>query len=165
MKAKDMNQIARGINARRNEFSAIVNDFRAVWGKVYRNELKAEFDAVVDALKGDPKNAELKNKRYAIEQVQAKVKSLNLSADERDLVRVMHDEDGLAFADLTIEYLYERLRNSMFVAEFSAEDGRKVECLMEQKKNKETGEKEWKIVEKWTVLKVGRYFRLANIAA
>ena len=43
--------------------------------------------------------------------------------------------------------------------EYLSEDG----TPMEQKKNKETGVKEWRVVEKWTVMKVGRYFRIANV--
>lgn len=166
-----MNEIARGINARRNEFDAIVNDFRAVWAKVYRDELKAEFDAIVNEIRAAKENGlnkdemkQLNDNRYALEQIQAKVKSLNLSADERELVRTMHDDDGLTFANLTREYIIERLSESTFVKEFEREDGTTIPCIMEQKKNKDTGEKEWKIVERWTVMKVGRYFRLANVA-
>lgn len=99
-----MNEIARGINARRNEFDAIVNDFRAVWAKVYRDELKAEYDAIVNEIRAAKENGlnkdemkQLNDKRYALEQIQAKVKSLNLSADERELVRTMHDDGRNCF--------------------------------------------------------------------
>jgi len=163
-----MNEIARGINARRNEFEAIVNEFRAVWSKVYRNELNEAYKSVCERLKGvEAKSDEeraLKNERYALEQVLAKIKSLTLTADERDMVRTMHDEDGLTLNDLTKEYIIGRLNETSYVREFVREDGTTIACLQEMRKNKDTGEKEWRVVERWTVMKVGRYFRLANIA-
>ena len=153
MKANVMNSVARNINARRNSFEGIVSDFRATWGKVFPRDAKSELQGIVDALKDDPKNGALKADRYALECVLAKMKSIALSDEEVALVKEMC-EDGMKFKSLTMDYLERNLPS-----EYLSEDG----LPMEQKKNKETGLKEWKVVEKWTVMKVGRYFRIANV--
>lgn len=148
-----MNSVARNINTRRNSFEGIVSDFKATWGKVFPKDAKGELQNIVDALRIDPKNGTLKADRYALECVLAKMKSLVLSNEEITLVKEMNEE-GMEFKSLTMEYLEKNLPK-----EYLSEDG----LPMEQKKNKETGVKEWKVVEKWTVMKVGRYFRLANV--
>lgn len=155
MKATEINAIAKDIRANRQKFESIVNEFRAYWGKVYRPEVTDALNKVVGALKDDPKNQELKNERYAIEQVCAKIKGLTLTDEIRDLIKQMHDADGLTFECLTADYIVDGLSGLDYVNA----DG----IVCEQKKNKETGEKEWKPVEKWTESKVGKYFRLVVI--
>lgn len=153
MKATDMNTVARSINARRNTWEGIINDFQATWGKVFPKDAKGEYKAVVDAIKDSPNDADLKAKRYALECVLAKMKSITLEPEVVELVKEMNEE-GMKFKSLTMEYLERNLPSK-----YLSED----KIPMEQKKNKATGEKEWVVVERWTVMKVGRYFRLANV--
>lgn len=153
MKATVMNSVARNINARRNSFEGIVSDFRATWGKVFPKDAKSELQNIVDALKVDKNNAALKADRYALECVLAKMKSIALKEDEVALVKEMNEE-GMKFKSITMDYLKKNLPK-----EYLSEDG----LPMEQKTDKATGVKKWMVIEKWTVMKVGRYFRIANI--
>lgn len=149
MKATSMNTVARSIRTRRDSFEGIVSDFQAYWGKLYRSEVTEKLNAYKGAT-----DADSKAKRYALECVLAKMKAMQLSDDEKALIKGMHDEDGFKFENLTEEYILTNLGGSKFV-----QNGE----IMEQRKNRETGEKEWHPIERWTVMKVGRYFRFANI--
>lgn len=155
MKANQINAIAKDIRANRQKFESIVNDFRAYWGKVYRNEVTTELNKVAELLKTDPKNETLKNQRYALEQVCAKIKGLTLTDEIKGIIRELHDVDRLTFSCLRADYITTALEGLDYIGA----DGQ----VYEQKKNKQTGEKEWKVIEKWTEAKVGRYFRLATV--
>lgn len=155
MKANQINAIAKDIRANRQKFESIVNDFRAYWGKVYRNEVTAELNKVAELLKNDPKNETLKNQRYALEQVCAKIKGLTLTDEIKGIIRELHEVDKLTFSCLRADYIVNGLSGLDYVNEAGE--------VCEQKKNKVTGEKEWKPIEKWTEAKVGRYFRLATV--
>ena len=154
MKATEMNKIAKDIRVNRQKFEGIVGEFRAYWGKVYRNEVTKYLNDIVERQKSD-KSEELKRERYAIEQVCARIKGLTLTDEVKGIIRAMHDEDKLTFSCLTTDYIVNALEGLSYVSEEGA--------IMEQRKNKETGEKEWMPVEKWTESKVGKYFRLATI--
>lgn len=149
-----MNQIAKDIRINRQKFESIVGDFRAYWGKVYRNEVTKYLNDIIERQKSDNSDS-LKRERYAVEQVCARIKGLTLSDDIKGLIRTMHDDDKLTFSCLTPDYIRKGLEGLSYVDE----DG----TIMEQRKNKETGEKEWMPIEKWTEAKVGRYFRLATV--
>lgn len=150
-----MNAIAKDIRTNRQKFESIVGDFRAYWGKVYRNEVTKYLNDIIERLKSEPKNEALKRERYAIEQVCARIKSLVLKDEIRDLIKQMHDEDKLTFACLNTDYIVNALNGLGYVGEGNE--------LREERKNKDTGVKEWMPVEKWTEAKVGRYFRNAAI--
>lgn len=151
-----MNQVANDIRTNRQKFESIASDFQVYWGKVYRNEVTKAMEDVAEQLKGDPKNADLKAKRYALEQVCAKIKGTTLTDDIKDIVKQLHDEDKLTFSCLTADFIRTALTGLSYVAE----DG---VTLCERKRIKGTDDYEWKPVEKWTESKVGRYFRLATI--
>lgn len=155
MKANQINAIAKDIRVNRQKFESIVNEFRAYWGKVYRNEVTAELNKVAELLKTDPKNETLKNQRYALEQVCAKIKGLTLTDEIKGIIRELHEVDKLTFSCLRADYIVNALTGLDYVNEAGE--------VCEQKKNKVTGEKEWKPIEKWTEAKVGRYFRLATV--
>ena len=155
MKANQINAIAKDIRVNRQKFESIVNEFRAYWGKVYRHEVTEELNKVVEALKNDAKNVELKNKRYGLEQVCAKIKGMTLTDEISALIKQMHDEDKLTFACLTTDFIVNGLAGTKFVTE----DG----IICERKRIKGTEDFEYKPIEKWTESKVGRYFRMAVI--
>lgn len=155
MKANQINAIAKDIRVNRQKFESIVNEFRAYWGKVYRNEVTAELNKLAELLKNDPKNETLKNQRYALEQVCAKIKGLDLTDEIKGIIRELHEVDKLTFSCLRADYIVNGLSGLDYVNEAGE--------VCEQKKNKVTGEKEWKPIEKWTEAKVGRYFRLATV--
>ena len=155
-----MNAIAKDIRNNRQEFSSIVNDFRAYWGKVYRNEVTKYLDDIKEAQKNEPKNEALKRERYAIEQVCARIKGLELSDEIRGLIKQMHDEDKLTFSCLTEDYILTGLAGLGYVA--TDNEGHPYLCEL-RKASKEATEKTWEPVTKWTEAKVGRYFRLATI--
>lgn len=168
MKATTINTVARGINARRNSFSVIVSDFRTSWYKVYNTAAKADYAQTQEMLKAlreqkkgtddelaakiDENMKVYKQKAYEMECVFAKAKSLVLSEEEKACIKSMY-EDGFAWDNFTMEFICKGLTGTMYI-----NNG----LPMESKKNKETGEKEWKEVEKWTVMKVARYFRMAQ---
>ena len=156
MKATNMNAIARDIRTNRTAFESIVNDFRTYWGKVYRGEVTKAMNDIAEQLKNDPKNEALKAQRYALEQVCAKIKGLNLSDDIKALIVDMHDNDKLTFSCLTTDYIVNGLKGLDYVGENN-------EIRELRKKDKEATEKTWEPVVKWTESKVGRYFRLATI--
>lgn len=151
-----MNTIARDIRTNRTAFESIVNDFRAYWGKVYRGEVTKSLNDIAERLKTDPKNEALKAQRYALEQVCAKIKGLNLSDDIKALIVDMHDNDKLSFSCLTTDYIVNGLKGLDYV-------GPNNEIRELRKKDKEATEKTWEPVVKWTEAKVGRYFRLATV--
>lgn len=155
-----MNAIAKDIRNNRQEFSSIVNDFRAHWGKVYRNEVTKYLDDIKEAQKNEPKNEALKRERYAIEQVCARIKGLELSDEIRGLIKQMHDEDKLTFSCLRVDYITTGLNGLGYVA--NDDEGHPYLCEL-RKASKEATEKTWEPVTKWTEAKVGRYFRLATI--
>lgn len=155
-----MNAIARDIRTNRQQFSAIVNDFRAYWGKVYRNEVTKYLDDIKEAQKAQPNDERLKAERYAIEQVCAKIKGLTLSDDIKALIREMHDDDKLTFGCLREDYILTGLSGLNYVA--NDDEGKPYLCEF-RKENKEATDKTWLPVVKWTESKVGRYFRLATI--
>ena len=156
MKATEMNKIAKDIRTNRQQFTSIVGDFRAYWGKVYRGEVTAYLNGLNERIKADPKNDELKRERYAVEQVCAKIKGLTLTDEIRDLVKTMHDVDKLTFSCLTTDYIV----NGLNGLDYIGEDGTIREF---RKASKEAEEKTWEPIVKWTEAKVGRYFRLATI--
>lgn len=155
MKANQINAIAKDIRVNRQKFESIVNEFRAYWGKVYRNEVTTELNKVAELLKNDPKNETLKNQRYALEQVCAKIKGLTLTDEIKGIIRELHEVDKLTFSCLRADYIV----NGLSGLDYIGADGQ----VYEQKKDKATGEKVWKPIEKWTEAKVGRYFRLATV--
>lgn len=155
-----MNAIARDIRTNRQQFSAILNDFRAYWGKVYRNEVTKYLSDIQTAQKADPKNEGLKAERYAIEQVCAKIKALTLKDEIRAIIKSMHDDDKLTFSCLREDYILTGLNGLNYVANDA--EGHPYLCEF-RKANKEATEKTWEPVVKWTESKVGRYFRLATI--
>lgn len=148
--------ICKDIRMNRQQFESNVNEFRAYWGKVYKNELKGELERIVGLLKDDPKNQVLKNQRYGLEQVCAKVKAMTLSDEVKDVIVNLHDNYGLTFDCLTADFIRENLTGTDYVNEDGVRELRKA--------SKEATEKTWEIIEKWTPAKVGRYFRLAIIA-
>lgn len=152
-----MNAIAKDIRVNRQKFDSIVVDYRAYWGKVYRNEVTKYLSDIIEQQKSDSSDA-LKKERYAIEQVCARIKGITLSDEVKAIVKQMHDEDKLTFSCLRSEYIVNGLKGLDFVGEVDGED-----VLFEKKKIKGTDEYEWKPVEKWTEAKVGRYFRLATL--
>lgn len=156
MKANKINAVARSIRERRNEFNNICAEFRATWAKVYRGELSKAMNDICERLKTDPKNAELKAERYALEQVAAKVKGLNISDEVRDLVRELHDVDKLTFSCLNPDYIRTGLAGTSFV-----NDSNDI-CEL-RKANKEATEKTYEPILRWTEFKVGKYFRLATV--
>ena len=151
-----MNAIAKDIRVNRQKFENIVNDFRAYWGKVYRNEVTKYLDDIKAAQQNDPKNESIKAERYAIEQVCARIKGLTLSDEIRDLIRTMHNDDKLTFSCLTTDYIIKGLSGLDYV------NGQGELCEF-RKASKDATEKSWCPIEKWTEAKVGRYFRLATI--
>lgn len=151
-----MNQVAKDIRMNRQEFESIVNDFRVYWGKVYRNEVTARMNEVAAALKEDPKNQALKNERYALEQVCAKIKGTQLKDEIKALIREMHEDDKLTFSCLTVDYIVNGLKGLDYIGENN-------EIREFRKASKEATEKTWEPVVKWTEAKVGRYFRLATV--
>jgi hypothetical protein len=148
--------ICKDIRVNRQQFENNVNEFRAYWGKVYKPEMLAELKRIVDELHEDPKNQALKNQRYALEQVCAKVKSMTLSDEVKEVIVNLHDNYGLTFECLTADFIRENLTGTDYVNEDGVRELRKA--------NKDATEKTWEIIEKWTPAKVGRYFRLAIIA-
>lgn len=145
MKTKVINVVARGVNERRNNVKTIVSDYLAMWTKVYKADtLKAYKDA---------KEAQDKERVYYIETILAKAKSITLSNDERDCIKEMYEGDGLRFDTLNISFLTANLKAPYI-------DG---DIIMERKKDKETGEYYYAEVERWTVLKLAKYFRLAVV--
>ena len=155
MKAKNITTLAREIRTDRERFDSIVKDFRAYWGKVYRKEATESLNKVVEQLKGDKENESLKNERYALEQICAKIKGLSISDEIRTIITEMHDEDGLTFNQLTADYIVNGLTGTPYVNENRQ--------LCEKKKIKGTDKVLWKPVSKWTEAKVGRFFRLATV--
>ena len=156
MKANEMNAIAREIRNNRNGFESIVNDFRVYWGKVYRNEVTKMLNDVSEQLKSDPKNEALKNFRYALETVCAKIKGTTITDESKAIIRSMHEDDKLTFSCLTKEYIVNALTGLNYVND----EGELCEF---RKENKDAVEKTWLPVARWTESKVGRYFRLATI--
>ena len=151
-----MNKIAKSIRENRQKFDSVVNEFCTLWGKVYRGEVTEAVNKVSEALKNDPKNQALKNERYALEQVCAKIKGTTLTPEIKDLIKSMHDDDKLTFSCLTTDYIV----NGLNGLDYIGEDGTIREF---RKASKEATEKTWEPVVKWTEAKVGRYFRLATI--
>ena len=147
MKANEMNFVAREIRNNRNNATAIINDFRAYWCKLYRAEANAAYAAACKS--GN------KAERYAIETIFAKCKSLTISAEATEIIKGMHDVDRVNFESLNFDHVKTALQGLDFVNE-SGE-------LCEKKRIKGTDSYEWKPVEKWTEAKVGRYFRLAAL--
>lgn len=148
--------ICKDIRVNRQQFESNVNEFRAYWGKAYKSELLAELKRIVDELHGDPKNQALKNQRYSLEQVCAKVKAMTLSDEVKEVIVNLHDNYGLTFECLTADFIRENLTGTDYVSEDGVRELRKA--------SKEATEKTWELVERWTPAKVGRYFRLAIIA-
>lgn len=148
--------ICKDIRVNRQQFESNVNEFRAYWGKAYKSELHAELNRVVGLLKEDPKNQTLKNQRYGLEQVCAKVKAMTLSDEVKEVIVNLHDNYGLTFECLTADFIRNNLTGTDYVTEAGVRELRKA--------NKDATEKTWNAVEKWTPAKVGRYFRLAIIA-
>lgn len=155
-KSMKIGVIAKDINENRRKFETNVNEFRAYWGKVYKSEMLAELKRIVDELHEDPKNQALKNQRYALEQVCARVKAMVLTDEVKDVIANLHDNYGLAFGCLTADFIRENLTGTDYVSEGLVRELRK--------KDKDATEKTWEEVERWTPAKVGRYFRLAIIA-
>ena len=153
-----MNQIAKDIRVNRQKFESIVGDFRAYWGKVYRNEVTKYLNDIIERQKSDNSDS-LKRERYAVEQVCARIKGLTLSDDIKGLIRTMHDDDKLTFSCLTPDYIIKGLEGLGYVGEVN---GEKVLCEL-RKATKDATEREWMPIEKWTEAKVGRYFRLATV--
>lgn len=153
MKANQMNYVAKDIRINRQKFESIVGEFRAYWGKVYRNEVTVYLNEVIERQKTDKS---LKAERYAIEQVCAKIKGLNLSDEVKSIIKSMHDDDKLTFACLTPDYI----KNALQGLDYVNADGDICEF---RKASKDAAEKTWCPVEKWTESKLGRYFRLAAI--
>lgn len=154
MKTKVINVVAKGINERRNNVKTIISDYLAMWTKVYKSE-------TLDAYKS-AKAANDKERTYYIETILAKAKSINLSNDEKDNIRDMYENDGLRFETLSLDFLVSNLE-APYISETTNANGEKVQIIMERKKDKETGETYYAEIEKWTVLKLARYFRLACI--
>lgn len=149
--------IAKDIRVNRQQFETNVNEFRAYWGKAYKSELLAELKRIVDELHGDPKNQTLKNQRYGLEQVCARVKAMTLSDEVKEVIANLHDNYGLTFECLTADYI----RTNLSGTDYVSADG---DVLEMRKASKEDTEKSWNPIEKWTPAKVGKYFRLAIIA-
>lgn len=160
MKANQMNAVAKSIRMDRQQFESIAVEFRARWGKVYRNEVTAYLNELNERLKNDPKNTALKNERYAVEQVCAKIKGLNLDDEIRDLIKAMHDEDGVTFSCLTTDYIVNGLTGLGYIG--TDDEGKPVVREL-RKASKEATEKTWEPIVKWTEAKFGRYIRLATI--
>lgn len=154
MKTKVINVVAKGINERRNNVKTIISDYLAMWTKVYKSE-------TLDAYKA-AKAANDKERTYYIETILAKAKSINLSNDEKDNIRDMYENDGLRFETLSLDFLVSNLE-APYISETTNANGEKVQIIMERKKDKETGETYYAEIEKWTVYKLARYFRLACI--
>lgn len=148
--------ICKDIRVNRQKFENNVNEFRAYWGKAYKSELKAELERIVAALREDPKNQDLKNQRYGLEQVCAKVKSMVLTDEVKEVVANLHDNYGLTFECLTADFIRENLTGTDYVSDGDVRELRKA--------SKDATDKTWEIIEKWTPAKVGKYFRLAIIA-
>lgn len=155
MSAKNMNIISKGIKARRDSFEGIISDFRAVWAKVNRDEVKAVYAEVCEVCKADKKNEEAKALRYQVECVLAKVKALTLTEEEVAIVKEMQSAFKFGYKNISMEYIVENLKGTPYV---NAEGE-----VCDRKKDKESGEYYYVPTERWTVAKVGRYFRLANI--
>ena len=149
--------ICKDIRVNRQQFENNVNEFRAYWGKAYKPELHAELNRIVALLKEDPKNQTLKNQRYSLEQVCARVKAMTLSDEVKEVIVNLHDNYGLTFECLTADFI----NNNLTGTDYVNADG--LVCEL-RKANKDATEKTWNAVEKWTPAKVGRYFRLAIIA-
>lgn len=147
MKANEMNTVAREIRNNRNTITAIINEFRAYWCKLYRSEANEAYKTA--CANGD------KGERYAIEQIFAKCKSLTIKPEIAEIIGGMHDADKVNFSSLSEEHVKTALAGLDYVNGAGE--------LCEKKRIKGTDEYEWKPVEKWTEAKVGRYFRLAAI--
>lgn len=150
--AKTINSVAKSINARRNDLQTILDEFRAEWGHLDKDSVKAHLAEVVEALKEDKKNESLKAERNRTEKILAHIKAVTLSVEERVAIQDMMDK-GLRYECLTIEWVEDKLRDTAFIND----EGE----ICELKKNKETGASEYKPIAKWTVMKLAKYFRLA----
>lgn len=160
MKTTTIYGVARYIRANRAQFEAIMNDFRAYWGKIYRGEVSAAMNDILERLKTDPKNDELKRARYALEQVCAKIKGITVPEDIANDIRTMHDDDKLTFSCLRADYILTSLNGLDYVAN---DDEGKPYLRELRKADKTATERTWEPVVKWTEAKVAKYLRLATI--
>lgn len=155
MKTISVNTISRAINAKRQTMNAQIIDFGAYWVKMYRSEVNKEMEAAKEAQRNGVEGA--KERRYMLEQMYAKSKSINLNEEEKTALKDMH-EDGFEFVNISLEFLVENLAGTEWMNEAG-------ELLKKNSKKKiEAGEANYVPVTKWTPMMFGRYLRYAHNA-
>ena len=139
--AKAKSGLSKSIRMDRQTIEAMCVEFKARWAKVYPAEFKAQVDALVEVLKTDPKNKELRRAKWALDQIAGIRKQLNMSDEVVGHIKTLHN-NGLTIDKFDIEVIEAGLANTRWLND----EGQ----ICEKKKNRETGEYEWKPIEKWT---------------
>lgn len=139
--SKAKSGLAKSIRMDRQTIESMCVEFKARWAKVFPQEYKAQVDAIDELLKPNPKDKELRRAKWALEQVACKRKALDLSDEVKAHIVKLH-ECGLTIDKFDIEVIEAGLQNTRRLNE----EGQ----ICEKKKNRETGEYEYKPIEKWT---------------
>jgi hypothetical protein len=142
--AKAKSGLSKSIRQDRQTIEEMCVAFKARWAKVYPAEFKAQVDALTDALKSDPKNKELRRAKWALDQIAGIRKQLRMSDEVVGHIETLHNS-GLTIDKFDIEAIEAGLANTKWLND----EGQ----ICEKKKNRETGEHEWKPIEKWTEAK------------
>lgn len=139
--SKAKSAIAKAIRMDRQTIEAMCMEYKARWAKVYPKEYSAQMDKANEALKPDPKNAELRRAKWALEQVACKRKALTLTDEIKAHIEFLHGK-GLTMDKFDLDVIEAGLQNTKWLND----EGQ----ICEKKKNRETGEYEWKPIKKWT---------------